>query len=128
MLAFEPALLQQRPDLRVVEPLGYLDLLNLMANARLVLTDLVQRFLAASRRSWGCRVALTLQRVIIFAGCADIGASPAVKCWTCNGQRIRCDLWHLFMDGTCSTWRNARRRDSCSARLEKHNRRVFVGV
>jgi UDP-N-acetylglucosamine 2-epimerase (non-hydrolysing) len=28
-----------RPDLRVTEPLGYLEFLNLMANARLVLTD-----------------------------------------------------------------------------------------
>ena len=27
------------PDLRVTEPLGYLEFLNLMANARLVLTD-----------------------------------------------------------------------------------------
>jgi UDP-N-acetylglucosamine 2-epimerase (non-hydrolysing) len=27
------------PDLRVTEPLGYMDFLSLMANARLVLTD-----------------------------------------------------------------------------------------
>jgi len=46
------------PDLRVTEPLGYLEFLNLMTNARLVLTDLeAQRLPAASRRrrpSWAC--------------------------------------------------------------------------
>jgi len=45
-------------DLRVTEPLGYLEFLNLMTNARLVLTDLeAQRLPAASRRrrpSWAC--------------------------------------------------------------------------
>jgi len=39
MLAFEPVLLAALPDLRVVEPLRYLEFLNLMANARLALTD-----------------------------------------------------------------------------------------
>jgi UDP-N-acetylglucosamine 2-epimerase len=39
------------PGLRVVEPLGYLEFLNLTANARLVLTDLeAQRLPAVSRR------------------------------------------------------------------------------
>ena len=46
------------PSLRVTEPLGYLEFLNLMANARLVLTDLeAQRLPSASRRrrrSWVC--------------------------------------------------------------------------
>ena len=35
-------------DLRITPPLGYLDFLNLMANARLVLTDSARR----RRRSW----------------------------------------------------------------------------